>query len=187
MKRMSLMLAVAVSVAVAGCGKKAEEKLAEKLIEKRLAKEGVKAKVDVSGETMTLTATDEEGKPSKMTVAGDEVTFVGPDGTTTFRAMGEGKMPADFPPDVYLQEGASIVASVSSPAGVNLTLKSSAPKADVVSRYTAEMKAKGWTPASSMDMGEMAMLAFEKGSRKANVLILTEDGATSINLAVVQE
>jgi len=61
MKRTMIVLGLAACVAAAGCGKKAEEKLSEKLteklLEKSLAADGVKAKVDLSGDTMSFTTT----------------------------------------------------------------------------------------------------------------------------------
>ena len=188
MKRTWIVLGLAACVAATGCGKKAEdklsEKLTEKLLEKSLSQDGVKAKVDISGDTMSFTTTDADGKQANVKMDGDEMVVTSEDGTTTFRAAGAGKMPADFPADVYVLAGADVVSSISTPGGVNLSLKSSSPKADVVAKYAAEMKAQGWTTETTMDMGETAMLSFEKGDRQASVIVQVEDGATSINLTV---
>ena len=191
MKRTWIVWSLAACVAAAGCGKKAEEKmsekLTEKLLEKSLSKDGVKAKVDISGDTMSFTTTDADGKQANVKMDGDEMVVTSADGTTTFRAAGAGKMPADFPADVYVLAGADVVSSISTPGGANLTLKSSSPKADVVSKYATEMKAQGWTTESTMDMGETAMLSFAKDNRMASVIVQVEDGATAINLTVATE
>lgn len=191
MKRTWIVLGLVACVAAAGCGKKADEKmsekLAEKLLEKSLAKEGVKANVDISGETMSFTATDADGQQASVRVNGDEMTIQGPDGTTTFRAGGAGDMPKDFPADVYVVPGASVVSSMNYPGGVNLSLTSSTAPKDVVARYSAEMKAQGWAEQSSMDTPEVAMLSFVKENRMANVLVQAEDGTTTINLTVATE
>jgi len=188
MKRTWIVLGLAACVAAAGCGKKAEdklsEKLTEKLLEKSLSQDGVKAKVDLSGDTMSFTTTDAEGKQSNVKMDGDSLVVEGPDGVETFRAGGAGAMPKDFPTDVYVISGAEVVSSISAPGGINLALKSASSKADVVAKYAAEMKAQGWTTQSTMDMGETAMLSFEKGDRQASVIVQVEDGATSINLTV---
>ena len=188
MKRTWIVWSLAACVAVAGCGKKADEKLSEKLteklLEKSLSKDGVKANVDISGDTMSFTTTDADGKQSNVKMDGDSLVVEGPDGVQTFRAGGAGEMPKDFPADVYVLSGASVVSSISTPGGANLSLKSGAPKAVVVAQYAAEMKDKGWTTESTMDMGETAMLSFAKDNRTASVIVQVEDGATAINLTV---
>ena len=188
MKRTMIVLGLAACVAAAGCGKKSEEKLSEKLTEKlleqSLSQDGVKAKVDLSGDTMSFTTTDADGKQSNVKMDGDSLVVEGPDGVETFRAGGAGDMPKDFPADVYVPAGADVVSSISTPGGANLTLKSANSKADVVARYAAEMKAQGWTTESTMDMGETAMLSFAKGNRQASVIVQVEEGATAINLTV---
>ena len=188
MNRMLIVLGLAACVAAAGCGKKSEEKLSEKLteklLEKSLSKDGVKAKVDLSGDTMSFTTTDADGKQAHVKMDGESMVVEGPDGVQTFRAGGAGDMPKDFPADVFVMSGASVVSSITTPGGANLSLKSSSSKADVVAQYAAEMKAQGWATESTMDMGEMAMLSFAKDNRMASVIVQTENGATAINLTV---
>ena len=188
MNRMAICVCLAIGVAAAGCGKKAEEKLSEKLteklLEKSLSKDGVTAKVDLSGETMSFTTTDADGKQAHVKMDGDSLVVEGPDGVQTFRAGGAGEMPKDLPADLYVQAGAEVVSSISTPGGMNLALKSSGAKADVVALYAAGMKDKGWTATTTMDMGETAMLSFEKDNRMASVIVQAEDGATAVNLTV---
>ena len=188
MNRTWIVWSLAACVAVAGCGKKADEKLSEKLteklLEKSLSKDGVKANVDISGDTMSFTTTDADGKQSNVKMDGDSLVVEGPDGVQTFRAGGAGEMPKDFPADVYVLSGADVVSSISTPGGANLSLKTGAPKAVVVAQYAAEMKAQGWTAETTMDMGETAMLSFAKDNRQASVIVQTEAGATSVNLTV---
>lgn len=191
MNRMAVIMCLAAGVVLAGCGKKAEdklsEKLTEKLLEKSLSRDGVKADVDLSGETMSFTTTDAEGKQAHVQLNNEEMTITGEDGQTTFRAAGAGKMPEDFPADVYVPAGASVVSSLATPAGINLALKTSAAAKDVAAQYAAEMKTQGWTSQSSMDMGDMTMLAFAKDNRTANVIVQSADGTTSINLTVATQ
>ena len=191
MNRMAIILCLAIGVAAVGCGKKSEEKLSEKLteklLEKSLSQDGVTAKVDLSGDTMSFTTTDADGKQANVKMNGDTLVVEGPDGVETFRAGGAGEMPKDFPADVYVQAGAEVVSSISTTAGLNLTLKSSSAKADIVAQYAAGMKDKGWTTESTMDMGETAMLSFKKDNRMASVIVQVEEGFTSINLTVATE
>lgn len=187
MKRNGIPWLLAALLAATGCGKKAEEKLAEKLIEKSLAAEGVTAKVDLSGETMSFTATDADGKQSQVRIAGDEMTIAGPDGQTTFRAGGAGKLPADFPADVVVYPGARIVTSMSYPGGANLALESADAPQAVVAHYASSMKDKGWAEKTAMDMEDMSMRTYAKDNRTANLIVQAAEGATSISLTVVTE
>ena len=191
MNRITILAWLAACVAVAGCGKKAEdklsEKLTEKLLEQSLSRDGAKAQVDLSGETMSFTTTDAEGKQVNVKLDGESMVVEGPDGTTTFRAGGAVDMPKDFPADVHVPAGASVVSSMSYAGGHNLALASSAAKADVVAQYAAEMPGKGWAQQSSMDTGDMAMLVFAKDNRTANVIVQSENGATTINLTIATE
>ena len=191
MNRAWIVWGLAAGLAAAGCGKKAEEnmseKLTEKLLEKSLSMDGVKAKVDLSGNQMSFTTTDADGKQSHVKMDGDSLVVEGPDGVQTFRASGAGDLPKDFPTDVFVLPGAAVVSSIRTPAGVNLALTSDRPKADVVAQYAEEMKGKGWTVQTTMDMGEMAMLTFAKDNRTASVIVQTEGGATAINLTVATE
>ena len=187
MNRIAIVLCLVAGVAVAGCGKKADEKLTEKLLEKSLSQDGVKADVDISGETMSFTTTDADGQQAHVQMNGNEMTVSGPDGTTTFQATGAGKMPADFPADVYVYAGADIVSAVSTPAGVNLALKTAAAAKDVAAKYAAEMTAQGWATQTTLDTGGMTMLVFTKDNRTANVVVQFVDGSTSINLTVATE
>ncbi len=191
MNRIVILVCLAAGVAMTGCGRKAEEKrsekLTEKLLEKSLSPDGVKADVDISGETMSFTTTDAEGQRADIQMNREGLTVKGPDGVTTFQAAGAGQMPADFPADVYVLPGADVVSSLSHPGGFNLALTSSAAVADVLAKYAAEMKAQGWTEKSTMNMGEMAMLVFAKDSCTANVIVQAENGRTAINLTVATE
>ena len=187
MNRIAIVLCLVAGVAVAGCGKKADEKLTEKLLEKSLSKDGVKADVDISGNQVSFTTTDADGKQANVKMNGDEMTISGADGVTTFQATGAGKMPADFPADVYVYAGADIVSAVSTPVGVNLSLKTASAKADVAAKYAAEMKNQGWAAQTTMDTGDMTMLVFTKDNRTANVVVQFIDGSTSINLTVATE
>ncbi len=171
-------------VAVAGCGRKAQEKLTEKLIEKGLAADGSVADVELSGDKITYTATDAEGKRSRVRIEGEQVTIAGEDGTVAYQAGGEGKLPQGFPADAFVYPGATIVTSMSFPQGVNVAFETKDAVATVVAKYASEMKAKGWTEKSTMKMDEVNMSSYEKGKRTASVIVQAQEGVTQINLTI---
>jgi hypothetical protein len=187
MNRMWIAGMVAALVAGAGCGQKAQEKATEKLIERSLAAEGVDAQVDIAGDTMSFTATGADGKKSNVRIAGDQMTIVGEDGTTSFRAGGAGPLPPEFPQDVLAYPGAAVVSSLTAPGSVNVALQSADSAADVAAKYQAEMAANGWTAQSSFAQDGMSMLTFAKEDRTANVVIQAQDGGAQINVTIATE
>jgi hypothetical protein len=69
----ALLLAIA---ALAGCGKAVDataEKAIEKSIEQSMAKDGTKAKVDLSGGGVKISATDEKGQTTTTEIGGAKV------------------------------------------------------------------------------------------------------------------
>ena len=191
MNRIVLTLWVAAILVATGCGKKTEDKvaksIAEKLIEKGLAAQGVKAKVNLSGENGSFTTLDADGQEHTLQIEGEGLTVKGPDGVTTFRSMGAGHMPEDFPQDVFVYPGARVVSSMSFPNGNMLALESSATLRDIITTVTTEMQAKGWTQKSSMDMGETAMLTFGKDTRATSMIIQSDNNLTTIQITVAAE
>mgnify|MGYP001048588113 CR=1 FL=1 len=171
-------------LAVAGCGRDAQEKLTEKLIEKGMGGDGSVADVDVSGDKIAYTATDAEGKRSHVRIEGEQVTIAGEDGTVAYQAGGDGKLPQGFPEDAFVYPGAKIATSMSFPQGVNVAFETKDAVATVVAKYAAEMKAKGWNEKSTMKVDEVNMASYEKGKRTASVIVQEQNGVTQINLTI---
>jgi hypothetical protein len=146
---------------LAGC-KKASEKMAEKAIESGLAKDGVKAKVDASGQKITIE--DKDGK--SVYVAGKSAT-----------------LPDNFPKDVYVYEGATIMASVSVPEGFNLTLETSDSADKIMGAIKSKMSGLGWKEEMTMNQGKNAMVGYKKEKRTAMYSVNT-DKKTMISMTV---
>ena len=127
MKRIVITLCVAAILAATGCGKKSSDKMAEsfaeKLIEKGLAAKGVKTKVNLSGETSSFTTTDADGQEHTVKIGAESMSVTGPDGVASFRASGVGHIPEDFPKDVFVFPGATVISSMMFPYGATLTLQ----------------------------------------------------------------
>lgn len=191
MNRIVITLCVAAILAATGCGRKSSDKMAEsfaeKMIEKGLAAKGVKAKVNLSGETSSFTTTDADGQEHTLQIGTESMTFTGPDGVASFRAAGAGQIPADFPKDVFVYPGAKVISSMMFPSGATLTLESPATLQDITSTTRTEMQAKGWTQQSSMDMGEMAMVTFTKDTRTVSLIIRPESDLTTMQITVAME
>jgi hypothetical protein len=145
---------------LAGC-KKAGEKAAEKAIEAGMAKEGVKAKVDVSG---------------------DKVTIEGKDGKSVYTAGKGAAVPENFPKDVYVYEGATIIAAISVPDGFNLAMETSDSADKVLATVKSKMTGFGWKEEMTMNQGNSSIVSYKKGERTAMVNINADKKHTQITL-----
>ena len=160
-----LMVAVLATGALmlSGCGK-AKEKAAAKAMELSLRHAGANdASVDISGQKMTIKT--EKG----------EVVFSGGDSAS---------IPADFPKDVYVDKGAKILMAMKNPEGFVINLETGAAVPEVAEAYDAGMKAQGWAPDASMDMGETRSLTYKKDARQITIVISNSGKATSVMIAV---
>jgi hypothetical protein len=149
---------------LAGC-QKAGEKAAEKAIEAGMAKEGVNAKVDASGEKITIQSKD---------------------GTTVI-AGGKGTaLPDNFPKDVYVYEGATIKAAISVPNGFNLSMETSDGADKVVGAIKSKMTGFGWKEEMTMNQGSQSLVSYKKGERTAMVTINFDKKTTQITLTATE-
>jgi len=134
MKR-ALCFVVAMTVfsclALGGCNK-----AAEKVIESKMAKEGVNAKVDSSGEKMTI-----QTKDGTAVIAGGK-------GTT---------VPENFPKDIYVYEGATITASISVPNGFNLVMETGDSPEKVLGAIKSKMTGLGWKEEMAMNQAKFSV------------------------------
>lgn len=162
MTKTMLVVLIAASLALGGCGKKSDETRArtaqEKAMEKSIEKSsGDKANVDLSKEKMTF-QTKEGGK---VEIATGEAGV---------------KVPDDFPKDVLVYKGAKVDSSVKSPEGMQVMLSTADPADKVAEAYKTEMTKSGWTEKTSMAMAEMTMLEYTKDQRTATVNVMKGDG-----------
>jgi hypothetical protein len=146
-------------LALAGC-----KKAAEKIIETRMAKEGVDAKVDASGEKVTIKTKD---------------------GTAVFSGGKGATVPDNFPKDVYVYEGATIIASVSVPDGFNLVMETGDSADKVLGAIKSKMTGLGWKEEMTMNQAKGSIVSYKKGERMAMVNI-NADKKTHINLTATE-
>jgi outer membrane lipoprotein-sorting protein len=150
-----------------GCGEKAGEEAAEKMVEKAIESSfDGEAEVDIEKDSIRIES--EEGEMS-MTM-GDSAS-----------------LPADFPDDVLIYQGAELSMGMKLPQGFNLSLQTKDDRSKVSEAYLAEMTAKGWTKEMFRDMGEQRMMIFKKDERAVNVTISPNEGMTQITLTVAAE
>lgn len=147
-RRVRGLLLLAAVVALAACGKSAEERIAETAIS---AASGSKVEVERDGDQLTL----KSGEGEMRIASGESL-----------------PLPDDFPDDVYLPRD-YLVRSVLEVSGTRVLSLSTEGKATALFAEARDaMLAKGWTQTMAMQHdADNAMLAFEKGARNAVVSI----------------
>lgn len=152
---------------------KAGEKILEKTIESQTGN-----KVDINSEN------------GQMNVQTDQ-------GTMSINTGGSGKLPENFPSDMFTYSDAKIIFSLAGAKGTNdytVTYQTATSFTDAANKYKQEMTGSGWTKESELNMGaeEAAMLTFKKGLKSVAVSIgkSTENdslGKTTISLTGTEE
>jgi len=119
---------------------------------------------------------------------GKAVTFeaTGQDGARITAAAGdEGvAIPAAFPKDVPIIDGAKATAAMTQGAQMMVHLQVPVGLAEAAKFYTDALKGQGWDIESTMTMNEMAMLTARKDARECSVAVLKEGDAVLVQLVV---
>jgi len=157
MKRLVAFLLVC---GLAGCGEKIAEKAVEKAIEKEI---GGEATVNIGEESLTVK---------------------GEDGTMTLTSGKAARVPENFPADVHVYDGATVLNALASNEGFHLTLQSQDSPEKIVAAYKEKMTGQNWTQEMSMDMGVQKMLSFKKDSRSASVIVAADGEKTRVTIGV---
>jgi hypothetical protein len=150
----------------AACGKKISEKIAEKVAEKVAEKAmehdgGGKADVDISKGTVKIKTKD------------GEATFSGGDASA---------VPSDFPSDVPIHKGSTVLSSMLSNDGTMVMLETADNAEKVMAGYKEKLLGDGWKQESAVDLGGGKILTVEKDGRKATISVSGEGSATHIML-----
>lgn len=193
MKEARILVLALVSVAwvvlfAGGCGQETAEQGAEGMIEEAIEQ-----------------AAEREGEEVDVEIGDGELTVRSKDGTASFKAdegtvvvkTNEGSMqigtgaslPAGFPKDVPIYDGATVVQSMEMGEMVMATFQTGDPFGKAVASYKEECPGNGWTQVTSMtdSSGDPTqMLNYRKGERSLMVSIIEErsENRTIISLTV---
>ena len=150
---------------LAACGGSPDEAVIEKQIERAT---GADAHVDISGDSLKISGTSEDGEFSLSSGGGAEI-------------------PEDFPDDVLIYSPSSVSMVMNASEGQSITLTTDDDSKKVEETYKREMTAKGWSEQASMNMGAQSVLVYEKGDRNANITIAPMDDETQITVMVTKQ
>lgn len=153
-----------------GAGEMAQKKAGERIIEKAIESQ-TGGKVDINSGKNTMDITTSEGQVS---VSND----------------GDGKLPANFPSDVFIFSDAKITISTfnaAQPGSFSVSYSTaSATQDSAFEKYKAEMTASGWTKETEMNFGveQGAMLTFKKDNRKVSIMIGKDEKGNTFITAI---
>jgi hypothetical protein len=95
-------------------------------------------------------------------------------------------LPADFPKDVPIIEGATLKVAMSQGGRMIVHLYTPASIADAAKFYRGAFKARGWTIESEENTGEMFVVSAKKDRTLCGVTVSREGKRTLVRLAVSQ-
>ncbi len=163
-----LFTAALCALALCACGKAADqaaETAAERAIEAETGGD-----VDVDIET-------QDGQQS--------VTVQTPEGEMRHTTGENVALPADFPKDIALPEGYTVLSVMTMGPAVSVVLRSPGSVADVYAQLRAEQARKGWKESVSMQGDQGSMLGFEKNKRGLLMNLRADlDGQTVVSLSL---
>ena len=109
----------------------------------------------------------------------NSMTFTGKDGQkVTMDLGGSAKIPADYPKDVPVYDGAKVIMAQSATEKNmhNLVLESTDPPDKIADFYKKGLESNGWKIEGTMNMGDINMFTAVKDKRQAVVQIGKGDG-----------
>lgn len=152
---------------VAGCSKKKESashgnRLAEKMAEAAIEHQsGGQAKVDIQGDHVSIQTKDGNYQVS----SGDAGVAI----------------PADFPKEIPIYAGSTVVQTVTTPDGAHAMLKSTDAATKVMAFYKERLTGDGWKTEMAMQSAGGDMLSVTKGPLSLAILVSASDGTTMIS------
>lgn len=175
MSKVSLMLGVGAAIALAACGKVQEaatEKTMEKMIESQIAKDGTKAKVDMSQSGFKVSTTDASGKVTQMEMGSAKVT--------------EADVDLPFYPGTKPVEGQASRYSTPSGSMVSVLLHTDDAADKVAGFYRDQIKAKSagkqFTEMSGGDDSFSFSLSDDKDKSATQVSITKAEKGTDVQI-----
>jgi hypothetical protein len=95
-------------------------------------------------------------------------------------------LPAEFPKDVPILEGATLKLAMSQGDRIVVHLATKSSIADAAKFYDEELKRQGWTIQSTSKGGDMFVVSAKKGSSLCGVTVTKDTKGTLVRLAVSQ-
>jgi hypothetical protein len=129
------------------------------------------------------TKTAENTAPTKP--AGTTPSTTPTNATTPGGSASTGSLPADFPKDVPVYPGATVVGGATAGAGSGAAFNTSDAPDKVASFYKDELPKNGWSKPIATDMAGMSSIAATKDKRRLGISVTKgQDGKTMISIGV---
>lgn len=127
-----------------------------------------------------------EGGEGSVNLQGDKITVTTDEGTVTYDASGT-TLPADFPGDVPLVGGYTVMGTLSTGEGHVVNLEYSKNIVDLQKEIKAGLLGKGWTLEAEMTYGDGGSLQFKKDDRNAFFMMAQEGDKTTASVTVAKD
>ena len=158
-----IFLILAVCVMLLPACKKMQENTADRLLEKAIEKQtGANASVDIANRSVKIKAKE---------------------GQLTFTA-GEGKLPINFPADIFIDKDYKIQMNLQAEKGLSLVLESAKDLKTNMTLYKIKMKENGWSLSDESSVSGIGSITFKKKGRAVNMMFFGRDNKTEMNLMV---
>jgi hypothetical protein len=109
-------------------------------------------------------------------VDGDKTTIQTEEGTATFNSAAGQPLPDDFPKDVFVPDGATVMSSANMAGSMMVVLAIPGTNADAFAQAQKAMPGNGWTQTAAMETGPQKVLVFENGTHVAQYAFF-DDGS----------
>lgn len=100
-------------------------------------------------------------------VDGDKTTIRTEEGTATFNGAAGQPLPANFPKDVFVPAGATVMSSADMAGSMMVVLEVPGSNADAFANVQLAMPGNGWKQTAAMETGPQKVLVFENGTHVA--------------------
>jgi hypothetical protein len=112
------------------------------------------------------------------------VTIETKDGTATYSGGSGSKLPDNFPKDVHVHEGATILAAVSAPGGFTVNMESADASDKILGGIKSKMSGFGWKEEATISQEKNFMITYKKGERAASFNVDSHQTKTMLTIIV---
>lgn len=141
--------------------------------------------------TKRMVVTDDDGKQSSISISGEgdkaSVNVQSADGTATFSAGGDAKLPSWLPAYPGATPKGTFTSTTNGATQSGFGFNTTDSVAKVLEYYQTQLKGSGFDIKQSVAAGEGGMLAAENGGRTVTVTVGASGKVTSVSLMTIEK
>ena len=117
----------------------------------------------------------------------ERVSIQSKDGEYKMTAGEAVQIPADFPEDILVYDGAKVELATHAPKGYTVSLRTPDAVDKVTAAYKQAMTREKWLQDTAGVLGGQAILCYKKAGRTVSIVIATTSDGTQIMLTVKRD